>query len=166
MSEAFNQETAERLRGFVERYERLAEDKQSVVDDQKAVVAEAKAAGFDPKILRACVKVRKSKPGEYQETKLLLDLYLSALGVADDPPLFRAANLLAADIFARDAIVEALKPYVIVEALKPCVPEHGSITVESGGVKIRLTRDEAGEVSAHELPAGDDAPDNVVRINP
>jgi uncharacterized protein (UPF0335 family) len=150
-------ETAERLRRFVERFENLAEEKAAISDDQKQVMAEAKAEGFDPKALRKCVAIRKKKAGDYHDEQALTDLYLSALGIVAEPPLFAAVNRIGVDILARESVVEALKGFV---------PDHGSITVEKDGVRVRLTRDEDGNVAAHELPAAGDDPDNVVRLKP
>jgi uncharacterized protein (UPF0335 family) len=152
-----NSESAERLRDFVERYEKLAEEKAAIADDQKQVMAEAKAEGFDPKGVRKCIAVRKKKAGDYHDEQAITDLYLSAIGIITDPPLFRAVNQIGVDILARESVVEALKNFV---------PDHGSITVEKDGVRVRLTRDEDGEVAAYEIPADDDNPDNVVSLRP
>lgn len=72
---------AERLRAFIERIERLEEEKKEVAEQIKEVYAEAKANGFDAKILRKVVSLRKKPTEERQEEEALLDLYLSALGM-------------------------------------------------------------------------------------
>lgn len=68
------------LKAFVERIERLEEDKKAVSDDLKEVYAEAKTMGFDTKTLRQVIKVRKIDRNERQEAEALLELYLGAVG--------------------------------------------------------------------------------------
>jgi len=70
----------ERLRSFIERVERLEEEKAAITNDAKEVYAEAKGEGYDVKILRQVVRIRKMDRAERQEQEALLDLYLSALG--------------------------------------------------------------------------------------
>ncbi|MNH89721.1 hypothetical protein D3C73_422500 [compost metagenome] len=69
-----------RLRSIVERLERLEEDKQVVMGDMKEVFAEAKGEGYDVKILRKVLRLRKQDKAKRQEEEAILDLYLSALG--------------------------------------------------------------------------------------
>ena len=69
-----------RLKTIVERIERLEEDKAAVAADIKEVFAEAKGEGFDVKILRKVVRLRKQDKAKRQEEEALLDLYLSAIG--------------------------------------------------------------------------------------
>ncbi|MEM6762278.1 MAG: DUF2312 domain-containing protein [Pseudomonadota bacterium] len=71
----------DQLRAFVERIERLEEEKQALADDVKDVYAEAKANGFDTKVMRQVVRLRKKEPNERQEQEAMLDLYLQALGM-------------------------------------------------------------------------------------
>ncbi|RZO68842.1 MAG: DUF2312 domain-containing protein [Parvularculaceae bacterium] len=73
---------AERLRSFIERVERLEEEKQAIMGDMKEVYAEAKGEGYDTKILRQVIRIRKMDRHERQEQEAILDLYLSALGDA------------------------------------------------------------------------------------
>ena len=68
------------LKSIVERIERLEEDRTAVLADLKEVYAEAKGTGFDTKILRKVVRVRKQDRAKRQEEEALLDLYLSAIG--------------------------------------------------------------------------------------
>jgi uncharacterized protein (UPF0335 family) len=77
-----DQVTAEELRQFIERYEHLAAEKQDIADRQKEVLAEAKARGFSVPILREIIKLRKMKPDDRAERDAILDVYLSALGMA------------------------------------------------------------------------------------
>ena len=69
-----------KLKSFIERIERLEEDKAVVANDLKEVYAEAKSDGFDVKILRKVVRMRKQEPAKRQEEEALIDLYLSAIG--------------------------------------------------------------------------------------
>lgn len=71
---------ADRLRSFIERIERLDEEKAAIMEDQKEVYAEAKGEGYDTKILRQVVRIRKMDRADRQEQEALLDLYLSAIG--------------------------------------------------------------------------------------
>lgn len=76
---------ADQLRSFVERIERLEEEKQSIADDIKDVYGEAKGTGFDTKVLRHIIRLRKQDAAERQEQEALLDLYMHALGMAPQP---------------------------------------------------------------------------------
>ncbi|MBJ3776825.1 DUF2312 domain-containing protein [Acuticoccus mangrovi] len=71
----------EQLRQIVERIERLEEEKQGIADDIKDVYAEAKGNGFDTKVLRQIIRMRKQEPNERQEQEAVLDLYMQALGM-------------------------------------------------------------------------------------
>lgn len=71
---------AERLRSFIERVERLEEEKKGLSGDIKDVYAEAKGEGYETKVLRQIVRLRKMDKSDRQEQEALLDLYLSALG--------------------------------------------------------------------------------------
>jgi uncharacterized protein (UPF0335 family) len=70
------------LRSLVERIERLEEEKKGIADDIRDVFAEAKAQGFDTKIMRQVIRLRKKDSAERQEEEALLDLYMHALGMA------------------------------------------------------------------------------------
>lgn len=72
---------SDQLRSFVERIERLDEDKRAILDDIKDVFAEAKGVGFDTKILRKVLAIRKQDKSEREEQEAILDLYLQALGM-------------------------------------------------------------------------------------
>ncbi|MHA7872247.1 MAG: DUF2312 domain-containing protein [Hyphococcus sp.] len=71
---------ADRLRSFIERVERLEEEKAAIMNDVKEIYAEAKGEGYDVKTLRQVVRIRKMDRAERQEQEALLDLYLAALG--------------------------------------------------------------------------------------
>ncbi len=68
------------LKAVVERIERLEEDKAAVMADLKEVYAEAKGNGFDVKIIRKVIRLRKQDTAKRQEEEAILDLYLSAIG--------------------------------------------------------------------------------------
>ena len=73
--------SAGQLRAIVERNERLEEEKKEVAEQIKEVYAEAKGNGFDAKILRKIVALRKKKPEERSEEEAILELYMNALGM-------------------------------------------------------------------------------------
>ncbi len=73
----------DRLRSFIERIERLEEEKAALTGDIREVYAEAKGVGFDAKIMRQIVKLRKLDNAERQEQQALLDLYKQAVGLED-----------------------------------------------------------------------------------
>ncbi|MBO3761863.1 DUF2312 domain-containing protein [Ciceribacter sp. L1K23] len=76
----------DQLRAFVERIERLEEEKKTIADDIKDVYGEAKAMGFDTKILKKVIALRKKDEQERMEEDLILDTYLHALGMIENPP--------------------------------------------------------------------------------
>ena len=73
--------TAGELRAFVERFERLEAEKKDIADQQKEVMAEAKGRGYDTKVLRKIVALRKKDPAEISEEEAVLELYKEALGM-------------------------------------------------------------------------------------
>jgi uncharacterized protein (UPF0335 family) len=77
--------TLDRLRSFIERIERLEEEKAALLADIKEVYAEAKGTGFDPKTMRTVIRLRKMEENDRQEAEFLLDTYLSALGMLERP---------------------------------------------------------------------------------
>ncbi len=72
---------ADRLRSIVERIERLEEERKALAGDIKDIYAEAKSAGFDIKVLRQLIKIRKQEPNDVEEQESLLDVYRHALGM-------------------------------------------------------------------------------------
>ena len=73
----------DRLRSFIERIERLEEEKAALAADIREVFAEAKSNGFDTKIMRQVVRLRKMESADREEQELLLDLYKRALGMSE-----------------------------------------------------------------------------------
>jgi uncharacterized protein (UPF0335 family) len=72
---------AGQLRAFIERIERLEEEKKTIADDIKEVYAEAKGTGFEVSAIRQLIRLRKQDPSERQEAEAILDLYKAALGM-------------------------------------------------------------------------------------
>jgi len=72
---------ADRLRSIVERIERLEEERKALSGDIKDIYTEAKSAGFDVKVLRQLIRLRKQEPAEVEELESLLDVYRHALGM-------------------------------------------------------------------------------------
>jgi uncharacterized protein (UPF0335 family) len=75
----------EQLKSFIERIERLEDEKRALSEDIKEVYAEAKGTGFDPKIMRQIIKIRKMDKEELDEEENLLDVYKCALGMSPEP---------------------------------------------------------------------------------
>lgn len=76
----------DQLRAFVERIERLEEEKKTIAEDIKEVYGESKSMGFDTKVLRKVISIRKLDQNERMEQEAVLDTYLHALGMAEAPP--------------------------------------------------------------------------------
>jgi uncharacterized protein (UPF0335 family) len=72
---------ADRLRSLVDRIERLEEERKALGGDIKDIYAEAKSAGFDVKVLRQLISIRRKEPAEVEEQQSLLDVYRRALGM-------------------------------------------------------------------------------------
>jgi len=73
--------TADELRQFIERFEHLDAEKKDIADQQKEVMAEAKGRGYDVKVLRKIIAMRKREPNDIAEEEAVMDLYLAALGM-------------------------------------------------------------------------------------
>ena len=72
---------ADRLRSFIERIERLEEERKALGSDIRDIYAEAKGTGFDVKVMRALIRIRKQEPAVVEEQESLLDVYRRALGM-------------------------------------------------------------------------------------
>lgn len=72
---------ADRLRSIVERIERLEEERKTLASDIKDIYSEAKSAGFDVRVLRQLIRIRKQETADVEEQETLLDLYRRALGM-------------------------------------------------------------------------------------
>jgi uncharacterized protein (UPF0335 family) len=73
--------TADELRQFIERYERLEAEKKDIADAQKEVMAEAKSRGYDTKVMRKVIALRKREPDDIAEEETILEMYKEALGM-------------------------------------------------------------------------------------
>ncbi|MBB5372099.1 MAG: DUF2312 domain-containing protein [Acidocella sp.] len=86
MSQAATEEkpsniAGERLRSIIERIERLEEERKALANDIKDIYSEAKSAGFDVKVIRQLIRIRKQEPAEVEEQETLLDIYRRAIGM-------------------------------------------------------------------------------------
>ncbi len=134
-------EASTALKSFLERVERLEEERKTLGDDVRLVYAEAKADGFDPKAIRAMVKRRRKDPGEAAEEDTILETYMHAVGMIPENPLAAAVSRLSVDTLARDQVIDAFKQMV---------PINGEIIARVGGAPMRIWRDEAGLAYAEE----------------
>lgn len=144
MADAIGKNTpnAERLRSFVDRIERLDAEKKAPTEDRKLIVAEAVAAGFNMKQgINPILRERKMKPHDRQDAIATRDIYMHAMGMDSEPPLFRQIAAFANDALAADKLVEAFKLLV---------PPGGEIILKIGGKPLRLWRDKDGEPKAEE----------------
>ncbi|MFP4044268.1 MAG: DUF2312 domain-containing protein [Rhodosalinus sp.] len=73
---------AEELRQFIEQFEQLEAEKKDIADRQKEVMAEAKARGYDTKVMRKVIALRKREPDDIAEEEAVLEMYKAALGMA------------------------------------------------------------------------------------
>ncbi len=88
--------TAKQLRQYIERIERLEEDKAAIAADIREVIADAKNQGFDTKVMRQILKIRKMDSDERDEIEHLLDTYLAALDMTDNSKKTYQAESVAA----------------------------------------------------------------------
>ena len=80
MTDTYNV-TADELRQFIERYEHLEAEKKDIADQQKEVMAEAKGRGYDVRVIKKLVALRKREPQDVSEEEAILQLYREALGM-------------------------------------------------------------------------------------
>jgi uncharacterized protein (UPF0335 family) len=143
MSLGRNTVSGQELSGYVERVERLRDQKKALAADEKQVFAELHAKGFSPKRVREILKIRTMKPHDRQEAEQELDIYLHAMGMAAEAPLFRAVGAMGVDLAVREQVIEAFKQLV---------PPNGEIIVKVGGHPVRIWREgeEGGDVHAED----------------
>lgn len=138
-----NTVSGETLRSFVERLEVIDSQKRELQADRAVIMAEVKAAGFDTKIVGFVLKARAATPSELQEDRALKDIYLAALGLAPEPPLFRAMGLLDVDPTVRESTIEAWKRMV---------EPGGSVTITpKEGKPFTISRDIAGTITVSDV---------------
>lgn len=99
---------ADQLKSFIDRIERLHEERDAIADDIRDVFVEAKGSGFDVKVMREVLKIRRQDKSEREEHEAVLDLYLQALGMSfgpapdyDDEPAPRAPARAGEDVTVR-----------------------------------------------------------------
>ena len=80
MSDPYNV-TADELRQFIERFEQLEAEKKDVTEQQKELMAEAKGRGYDTKVMKKVIALRKRKPDDIAEEEAVLEMYKAALGM-------------------------------------------------------------------------------------
>ncbi|MDP4891117.1 DUF2312 domain-containing protein [Cypionkella sp.] len=73
--------TADELRQFIERFEQLESEKKDVSEQQKELMAEAKGRGYDTKVMKKVIALRRRKPDEIAEEEAIIEMYKSALGM-------------------------------------------------------------------------------------
>jgi uncharacterized protein (UPF0335 family) len=127
------------LKGYVERVERIAQERRELGDEIRAILADAKANGFDPKAIRKLVKRRDQDPGVAEQEDAILDQYMHAIGMIPENPLAAAVAKLAGDALSRDQVIAAFQQLV---------PAFGEIIANVGGDPVRIWRDEAGKAYA------------------
>lgn len=129
------------LRSYLERIERLIENRKAVGDDIKAVYAEAKANGYTPRYLKAVIKLRAMPAEQRDEDTAMMELYLGAIGMTRAAPLFAATGLMGEDAAAREAVIEGLKAIV---------PPNTEIIFKCAGTPVRVWRDLEGNAHAED----------------
>jgi uncharacterized protein (UPF0335 family) len=137
-----NTPNSELLSSFISRIERIDEEKKALADDRKAIIAEARSAGFNvTQGLNYVLKVRKMKPHDRQEAEAVRDIYMHAMGMDNEPPLFRQLGAMAADQLTKDKLTASFKLLV---------PPNSEIILKCGGLPMRFWRDKDGEPQAEE----------------
>jgi uncharacterized protein (UPF0335 family) len=153
MAEAIGKNTpnSEKLRRYVDRVEAIDQQIKSLREDRARVMLEAKGEGFSARGMRHVFAARKLKPHDRQEQEAERDIYMHAMGMDSEPPLFRQIAAFGKDTLAAEKLTEAFKLLV---------PPGGEIILKIGGKPMRLWRDKDGEPKAEEyLPP--DVVDNV-----
>lgn len=130
------------LLGFIEEIEGVKERKKQLSEAEKSIFQEAKAKGFDTKTIRRLIAMRAEDVSKRQEAEALLDTYMHAIGMGEEPPLFAAMGAIGVDLAAREEAVEFLKKIV---------PKSAELILKIGGTPIRIFRDLDGEAKAEEV---------------
>lgn len=142
MSVGKNTVAGKQLSSYIDRIERLDAERVQLGKDISAIAAEAKSNGFNPKTLKKVLQIRKQKPHDREEEDAILQLYLHAIGMDKEAPLFSAVGRMAVDPTVKEQVLDALKQLV---------PAQGEIIVNTGGSAIRLWRDAKGKVQAEDV---------------
>lgn len=136
-----NTVSGQALLAYIERIELVRDEKKQLAEDEKLIFAELKAAGFSPARVRDVLKRRAAKPADVEEAESELDMYLHAIGMRTEAPLFRAVGLMEVDLAARDQVIDAFMQLV---------PQNGEVIVKVGQQPVRLWRDETGKAQVED----------------
>lgn len=124
------------LRGIVEEIEKIDADMKALRDQKSMIMARAKSEGFTPAGIRYVVRARAMKPHDRQEAETIRDVYMHAMGMDDEPPMFRMMQAMAEDDLSREKLLENLKLMC---------PPKGEIILKVGGEPVRVFRDVQGQ---------------------
>lgn len=128
--------TGEELRAFFERIEQVRGDKKKLSAVESEIFAEMKSRGYDTKVARSILKIRSNPPDAQAEFDAVSELYLAAVGMLREPPLFRHLAGMGVDPLVKDSVVAALKMIA---------PIDGDITIKAGsGPRLRISRTKDG----------------------
>lgn len=136
-----NTASGQELISFIARIERVREEKKGLANDEKLIFAEAKSAGFSALRMGECIRIRAMNPHSREEAESQLDMYLHAIGMAREAPLFRSVGLMNVDTAAREQVIAAVKLLV---------PASGEFILRIGGNPLRIWRDQDGEAHAED----------------
>lgn len=135
MSIGKNTIQGKRLLEIVEQSEAYDAQKKEISDANSALMAAAKAEGFNPKAINMLKKRRKMKPHDRQEADEIFHAYSHAIGMDEEPPLFRAISEMARDTLTRESLLDSMKELA---------PPEGDIILRMGGEPVRVYRDKEG----------------------
>lgn len=122
-----HQSAQNQLRQFIEQLERLEEEKKAIANDIKEKFAEAKALGFDVKIMRRVLQLRKKSQADRQEEEAILETYLHALGMLDGTPMGEYLARQGADSKTNGADSNREKPFQDEDGVWWSRDEHGAL---------------------------------------
>lgn len=153
-----NTPSAERIRFYVDQLERIDQQKKELTESASAIRAAAKAEGFDVKNgINYVLKARKLKPHDLQNAEDARDIYMHAVGMAVEPPLFRTISNLV-----KDAAAEAQ----VLEALKAIAPANGDVIMRMEGKQVRIWRDKDGVAHVEDYTPPEMRPSHENAISP
>lgn len=159
------------LRAFIERTERLEEEKRTIADDIKEVKAEAKGCGYDLPTINAILKLRKKDAAERDEAQAMLDLYMSALGML---PLFEATGDIGIPITEQEQKVsyseakgrgDASHGEIPVLSTTPKASAYKASSAETGDLGTTPFDPETGELTDNQEQIGGNGPDLPVEAS-